>query len=254
MMSNVSATGSTESADSTDSAASGHAPGTQTAPQSSSHNVPTGLQALVSNHVYGMRKERFKAALNSNSVGRELAQNPYIVNSRLTNDPSEPPIYQGGGEDKYEGVINLRDANSFPSRAEHDATFTHEALHKLHHMESPELYGQRKQTNGTHPGWSNAEEEYTITGEDPSALRSPPTRLSENTARTELNLNERNSHFAVRDDLPSRMTAAEYRVHRQRENDEAGASLQMETTAPSRPMPARLRQRLEAQQKRTGKG
>ncbi|RKP48321.1 hypothetical protein [Trinickia fusca] len=245
MMNNVSATGSAEATD----APSEHASSNQPSVQSRRLAVSPGLAGLVRNEAYKMRQARFKTALESNAVGRGLLQDPRIVNSRLSNDPSQPPVYQGG-ENEFEGVINLRDKSSFPSEAEHHATFTHEALHKLHHMEAPAEYARRKQADGTHPGWSNAEEEYTITGTDPSATHPADPAPSENAARTELGLNERNSHFAVHDDLPHRMTNEQYRAHRRQ--DQGEALLQVANEAPSRPMPARLRARLEAQRNNRG--
>lgn len=193
----------------------------RTARPRSSHTVPGALQGLADlpagfrNKVYRMRKERFVQALNSNSVGRELLKDPHVVNARLINDPSQPPVYQGNPENQFEGTINMRSLNSFPSTAEHHATFTHEALHKMHQTHDPAEFKRRQGANGTHSGWSNAEEQLTITGKDPTLSRpEQPDHLSENVARRELGLKERHSHLPANEDPHRDMTAAEYRTWR----------------------------------------
>jgi hypothetical protein len=157
-----------------------------------------------------MRKQKFEAALSSNSVGRALLTDPHVRNARLIHDPTAPPVYSGKKENPGEGTINMHSSSSFSSLAEHHATYTHEALHKAHQQWAPAVFEKRLATSGTHPGWSNAEEEFTITGRDLAFPSFPRSTFTENTARAELGLRARNSHMSVSDDLPNDMTSEEY--------------------------------------------
>lgn len=176
--------------------------------------VSAGVASKLRNKVYRMRKQKFEAALSSNSVGRALLTDPHVRNARLIHDPSSAPVYTGNRENPSEGTINMHSQSSFDSLAEHHATYTHEALHKAHQQWAPTVFEKRLATSGTHPGWSNAEEEFTITGRDRAFPAFPHSTFTENTARIELGLQPRNSHRSVSDDLPSDMTAAEYTAHR----------------------------------------
>ena len=202
------------------------------------------------NQVYGMRKERFTAALNSNSVGRELAADPHVLHTRLIHDPEQPAIYQAHPDNRFEGSINLRSLDSFASPAEHHATFTHEALHKQHQVHDPDAFRRRQAASGTHPGWSNAEEQLTISGRDPSDPSAQESPLSENRARRELDLRERHSHLPASEDPPRDMTHEEYREWR---GQSGGSAVPFDNALQParRRMPASLARRLGRQEQQS---
>lgn len=205
-----------------------------------------GLPFNFAGWVYRRRKERYIEALQTTQVGRALLEDPVVRNVRLTNNVEDNAVYQAGpGFDPYRGAINLRDASSFPSRAEHDVTFVHEALHHKHNLDDRDAFKKRLHQNGTHDGWSNAEEEFTITGRLGPYPNAPSTVLHENAARQELNLQLRHAHASLEENPPREMTAAEYQKYRNPDNP-GGAAVAMtfgfeDTPAKLRPLPPRLR-------------
>lgn len=177
------------------------------------------IQRVFRNRQYRRLKEQYHQALGMNSVGRALLTDPHVRFARLTHRPSEAPVYSSNPENHYEGAINVlppsEAVHSLSNPEEYSATYTHEALHKAHETWAPKVFQERKRSPGTHLGWSNAEEEFTITGRDmvfrpPRFSAFPNSVLNENRARSEMGLKPRFSHAGQAEDLPFDMSAEDY--------------------------------------------
>lgn len=211
----------------------------------------TGFGQLLRNKVYQRSKQIFTEALAQNPVGRALLTDPHVRNVGLERDSNGAPTYrpgQDGGPDN--GVINIFSPKHKPGTAEFSAQMTHEALHKAHHQWAPDVYKKRKETKGTHEGWDNAEEEFTITGRDRAFPTFPNSNLHENAARAAMNLKPRNSHESTESDLPRDMTAHEYDAYMAERRSQATGSFTVEVrSGPPRPMPKLSSRRTKEEKK-----
>lgn len=197
---------------------------------------------------YMILRKEFHSALGRNAVGRALLTDPHVANARLKRDMTQPPVHTARKNNPFEDTINM--SGHFPSIEEHSATFTHEAIHKFNHQTQPTIFEQRRAQNGTHPGWSNAEEEFVITGRNPhdkSTVYSVPSKpgysaFNENAARVEMGLKVRNSHAGSDHDLPSMMNAQEYAEY-QRKQREAEPLDQNPFAPPKGKIPSRFQKK-----------
>lgn len=193
-------------------------------------------------------RNRFMESLARTPIGREISEMPFLDKVAVVNDPLQPPLYQVDPADPGKRSINMREPGYFGSADRQAAVLTHEAIHALHHFSDPEAYEKRKASEGTHAAWTNAEEELTITGDDPTRKDMPKDPFNENAVRAGLGMRQRNSARASFEDLPHSMNRQDFLKHQQDKRGEAQL-----TNLSGESLQARAARRLAARPARPGK-
>ena len=175
--------------------------------------TPVEKPAIQLTAAQSVLQARFVDRVERTSLGQRLLEKPWINHVKILGKMDEPVQFETRKGASSGGVINVKDIDSIGSRQRQTAVLTHEALHAHHHHTNPDAYKRRMDSNGTHAGWTNAEEELTITGLDPTAPGEPYDPLNENAVRQELDLRERYSSRNSCDDLQHLMDYEEYLVH-----------------------------------------